>query len=154
MFDRTGAYAITGSDDRLVKIWSMETGLCLRSCRGHTVRPNLGRGPRGRSARILTLLRVGVQGDITELSVSFDNALVASASNDHVIRVVSAASRTHGSGAGYGYGYGYGYGHDVLLGRQWALPRGEPVSILRGHEKPVTAIAFSPRRSTHFALLS
>lgn len=28
---------ITGSDDRLVKFWSAETGLCLRSCRGHEV---------------------------------------------------------------------------------------------------------------------
>lgn len=37
IFDRTGQYVITGSDDRLVKIWSSETGLCLRSCRGHEV---------------------------------------------------------------------------------------------------------------------
>ena len=113
-------------------------------------KPRGTQGTQCENAHILTLLRVEVQGDITELSVSFDNALVASASNDHVIRVVSAASHTHG----YGYGSANGYGHDVILGRQWALPRGEPVSILRGHEKPVTAIAFSPRRSTHFALLS
>lgn len=39
IFDRTGQYVITGSDDRLVKIWSSETGLCLRSCRGHEVVP-------------------------------------------------------------------------------------------------------------------
>jgi WD40 repeat protein len=36
-FDRTGRYAITGSDDRLVKIWAMETAFCLASCRGHEV---------------------------------------------------------------------------------------------------------------------
>lgn len=35
IFDRSGRYVITGSDDRLVKIWSMETGFCLSSCRGH-----------------------------------------------------------------------------------------------------------------------
>eukprot|EP00897_Mesotaenium_endlicherianum_P009972 jgi/Mesen1/9002/ME000056S08408 len=62
VFDKTGRYVVTGSDDRLVKIWSMETGLCLRSCRGHS-------------------------GDITDLAVSCDNRLVASASNDHTIRV-------------------------------------------------------------------
>lgn len=39
IFDNTGRYVITGSDDRLVKIWSTETGLCLRSCRGHEVFP-------------------------------------------------------------------------------------------------------------------
>lgn len=36
-FDRSGRYVITGSDDRLVKIWLMETAFCLASCRGHEV---------------------------------------------------------------------------------------------------------------------
>jgi WD40 repeat protein len=36
-FDRTGRYVITGSDDRLVKIWAIETAFCLASCRGHEV---------------------------------------------------------------------------------------------------------------------
>ncbi|KAL3648108.1 hypothetical protein CASFOL_009076 [Castilleja foliolosa] len=62
IFDRSGRYVITGSDDRLVKIWSMETALSLASCRGH-------------------------EGDITDLSVSSNNAVVASASNDFTIRV-------------------------------------------------------------------
>ncbi|KAH1147139.1 hypothetical protein AAZX31_15G136000 [Glycine max] len=62
IFDRAGRYVITGSDDRLVKIWSMETAYCLASCRGH-------------------------DGDITDLAVSSNNALVASSSNDCVIRV-------------------------------------------------------------------
>lgn len=62
ILDRSGRYVITGSDDRLVKIWSMETAYCLASCRGH-------------------------DGDITDLAVSSNNALVASSSNDCVIRV-------------------------------------------------------------------
>ena len=37
IFDRSGRHVITGSDDRLVKIWSMETAFCLASCRGHEV---------------------------------------------------------------------------------------------------------------------
>lgn len=37
IFDRSGRYVITGSDDRLVKIWSMDTAYCLVSCRGHEV---------------------------------------------------------------------------------------------------------------------
>ncbi|KAG2552511.1 hypothetical protein PVAP13_9KG465200 [Panicum virgatum] len=61
-FDRTGRYVITGSDDRLVKIWAMETAFCLASCRGH-------------------------EGDITDLAVSANNAVVASSSNDFIIRV-------------------------------------------------------------------
>lgn len=39
IFDRSGRHVITGSDDRLVKIWSMETAFCLASCRGHEVYP-------------------------------------------------------------------------------------------------------------------
>ncbi|CAK8576243.1 unnamed protein product [Lathyrus sativus] len=62
IFDRSGRYVITGSDDRLVKIWSMETAYSLASCRGH-------------------------EGDITDLAVSSNNALVASSLNDCVIRV-------------------------------------------------------------------
>ncbi|KAG9139397.1 hypothetical protein Leryth_017313 [Lithospermum erythrorhizon] len=62
IFDRSGRYVITGSDDRLVKIWSMETAYCLASCRGH-------------------------EGDITDLAVNINNTLVASSSNDCVIRV-------------------------------------------------------------------
>lgn len=62
IFDRSGRYVITGSDDRLVKIWSMETAFCLASCRGH-------------------------EGDITDLAVSSNNALVASSANDFIIRV-------------------------------------------------------------------
>ncbi|KAL6645709.1 hypothetical protein ACP70R_017317 [Stipagrostis hirtigluma subsp. patula] len=61
-FDRTGRYVVTGSDDRLVKIWAMETAFCLASCRGH-------------------------EGDITDLTVSSNNAVVASSSNDFIIRV-------------------------------------------------------------------
>ncbi|CAH2044625.1 unnamed protein product [Thlaspi arvense] len=62
IFDRSGRYVITGSDDRLVKVWSMETAYCLASCRGH-------------------------EGDITDLAVSSNNTFIASASNDCVIRV-------------------------------------------------------------------
>ncbi|KAF6156947.1 hypothetical protein GIB67_039708 [Kingdonia uniflora] len=98
ILDCTGRFVITGSDDRLVKIWSMETAFCLASCRGH-------------------------EGDITDLSVSSNNAVVASASNDCIIRV-------------------------------WRLPDGLPISVLRGHTGAVTAIAFSPRPSTSYHLLS
>ncbi|CAN8265504.1 unnamed protein product [Cochlearia groenlandica] len=62
IFDRLGRYVITGSDDRLVKVWSMETAYCLASCRGH-------------------------EGDITDLAVNSNNTFIASASNDCVIRV-------------------------------------------------------------------
>lgn len=94
IFDRTGRYVITGSDDRLVKIWSMETAYCLASCRGHEVSfllhdlnlPLAINFPFSCSYLLHLLLS---KGDITDLAVSSNNALVASSSNDCIIRVVS-----------------------------------------------------------------
>ena len=62
VYDKTGDLIFTGSDDRLVKIWSARTGLLLKSCRGHL-------------------------HEIADLSVSCDNKMLASASIDGVIRL-------------------------------------------------------------------
>lgn len=43
---------------------------------------------------ILSAHQIELKGDITDLAVSSNNALVASASNDFVIRVVSIRSLT------------------------------------------------------------
>lgn len=113
-FDRSGRYVITGSDDRLVKIWSMETAYCLASCRGHEVSQIFNETCSSfSSSRSLfhsslslscILCRVCMwfnfslglwysqKGDITDLAVSFNNTLVASSSNDCIIRVVRALS--------------------------------------------------------------
>ena len=34
-FDRTGLRYITGSDDKLIKIWISRSGILLRTLRGH-----------------------------------------------------------------------------------------------------------------------
>ncbi|KAK9864164.1 hypothetical protein WJX84_009425 [Apatococcus fuscideae] len=89
-FDRIGSLVVTGSDDRLVKIWSTETGLLRQTCRGH-------------------------DGEVTDLAVSLDNSMVASSCTDHTIRC-------------------------------WSLKAGQmgyPVSVLVGHEGPVTFVDFS-----------
>jgi len=48
IFDRTGRLLVTGADDFMVKIWSVQSGLCLHALRAH-------RGP------------------ITDLAISHDN---------------------------------------------------------------------------------
>ncbi|EFA78752.1 bromodomain-containing protein [Heterostelium album PN500] len=62
LYDKTGKIFITGSDDHLVKIWSSYTGRLLSTFRGHG-------------------------GDITDMSINFDNSMLTSAANDNIIRV-------------------------------------------------------------------
>ncbi|XP_022655767.1 PH-interacting protein-like isoform X2 [Varroa destructor] len=62
LFDHTGRYIFTGADDHLVKIWSATDGRLRATLRGH-------------------------QSEITDLSLSPDNSLLASGSLDKTIRV-------------------------------------------------------------------
>ena len=54
VFDQTGRYALTGADDYLVKLWDVEGGHLVYTCRGHV-------------------------GEISIIVISPDNALFASA---------------------------------------------------------------------------
>ncbi|KAM4795606.1 bromodomain and WD repeat-containing protein 1 [Rhinophrynus dorsalis] len=63
-FDRTGQRIFTGSDDNLVKIWSAHDGRLLATLRGHSA-------------------------EIAELSVNYENTLVAASSCETIIRVWS-----------------------------------------------------------------
>jgi PH-interacting protein len=65
---------VTGSDDRLVKIWSVASGYLLCTCRGHT-------------------------GDITDLSVNADDTLLASGSNDNRVCVWHLSTQRTGDKA-------------------------------------------------------
>lgn len=67
IFDRTSSLIITGSDDRLIKIWSAKTGYLISTLRGHV-------------------------GDITSLSIDFKNRILASSSNDYTIRLWSLST--------------------------------------------------------------
>ncbi|UXI21639.1 hypothetical protein NH340_JMT07582 [Sarcoptes scabiei] len=62
LFDRTGRFLITGADDNLIKIWSAYNGRLFATLRGH-------------------------QGEITDLSVSMENDMLASGSCDKKIKV-------------------------------------------------------------------
>lgn len=66
-YDKSGKVVITGSDDRLVKVWSLRTGDLLFTLRGHV-------------------------GNITDLAVNHDNTLLASSSDDKTVRVWEISS--------------------------------------------------------------
>ncbi|XP_056415651.1 bromodomain and WD repeat-containing protein 1 [Hyla sarda] len=63
-FDRTGQRIFTGSDDCLVKIWSVLDGRLLATLRGHSA-------------------------EISELTVNYENTLIAASSCEKIIRVWS-----------------------------------------------------------------
>lgn len=62
LFDRSSSRMITGSDDKLVKIWGVYNGRLIKSLRGHL-------------------------GDITDLAINYDNSILASADNLHSLRL-------------------------------------------------------------------
>ena len=64
VFDRNGEYVITGADECLVKVWSVQTGRLMYTIRGHS-------------------------NFITDIAVSIDNTTVASASSDMTLRISS-----------------------------------------------------------------
>ena len=89
-----GKLIVTGADDKIVKLWSTQNGMLLASCVGHS-------------------------GDITDLSKSRDEDILASSSNDGTVRIWSTARETLGS----------------------------PLSVLRAKGKSVTCVEFSPTRN-------
>jgi len=62
VFDQTGRFLATGADDMLVKVWNVDSALLMYSLRGH-------------------------MGEITDLAVSPNNALLASSDTKQMIRV-------------------------------------------------------------------
>jgi WD40 repeat protein len=62
LIDGSGRYAITGADDYLVKVWDIDRGMLVLTCRGHT-------------------------GYISLITISPDNSLVASACVFGTIRI-------------------------------------------------------------------
>jgi len=76
-FDKTGKYFITGADDQLVKLFHLGTGPRHRGF-------NYGANMRG--AVLVCTLR-GHAGVVTDVDVSVDNALLATASADGDVRI-------------------------------------------------------------------
>jgi hypothetical protein len=82
-FDKTGKYFITGADDQLVKLFYLGAGP------KHGERPagkRFSYGANMRGAVLVCTLR-GHAGVVTDLDVSVDNALLATASADGDVRV-------------------------------------------------------------------
>jgi WD40 repeat protein len=82
-FDKTGKYFITGADDQLVKLFYLGAGPKHGERLGGR-RFNYGANRRG--AVLVCTLR-GHAGVVTDVDVSSDNALLATASADGDVRI-------------------------------------------------------------------
>lgn len=84
-FDRTGSYFITGADDNLVRLFRL--GTALTSDVGSENYHILSAASQiGRGAVLVTTLR-GHLGEVTDIDISMDNSLLATASVDGHVRI-------------------------------------------------------------------
>ena len=84
-FDKTGKYFITGADDHLVKLFHLGVGLSATG-RGEEGLRKFAYGANNRGVVLVCSLR-GHAGVVTDLDVSCDNSMLATASQDGDVRI-------------------------------------------------------------------
>lgn len=117
--DPTGRFIITGSDDRLVKIWSATTAMLVCTCRGHEL-------------------------EISDLAVAPDSSCFASCSTDSNIRIWNLAPPKKSGHVRHRYGAKNLDNGNKDVEDDSEKPIGFPLAVLRGHTNVVTFIDFSP----------
>jgi WD40 repeat protein len=125
-----GRRAVSGSEDKTLKVWDLETGEELRTLRGHeawvqavALSPDGRRAVSGSEDRTLKVWDLemgeelatlrGHKDDVNAVALTPDGRRAVSGSDDQTLKV-------------------------------WDLERGEELHTLRGHEDWVRAVALSP----------
>lgn len=163
-----GMLAISGSGDKTVRVWHVNTGKCLNVLKGHTdsvngvaITPYGKRGVSGsndQSLRVWDLktgecLRVlnGHIGRVYGVAVSADGRRAVSGSNDKTVRVwdtrtgkclatLEGHTSVVSSVAITAHGQIVSGSDDKTL-RVWDLNTGTCIAVLEGHTGPVFAVA-------------
>ena len=167
-----GMKMITSSDDSLLRIWNIETGLCEKTLEGHNDLVNslnftpdgklVVSGSRDNTLRVWDLqtgeclkILYGHSNGVSSVSVTPDGKLVVSGSYDNTLRVWDLQT---GECLKILYGHSNGVssvsvtpdGKLVVSGsydntlRVWVLQTGECLKILEGHTNRVTCISITP----------
>ncbi len=131
-FDPTGRWIVSGSADRTVRIWDVESHELLRTLEGH-------------------------RSDLKALVFSRDGTTLASAAADNTVRLWDPNDgrlvRTIHRGPALDHVHTIAFGPHASwiaggslsgLIQVWALPGGELVRTLQGHEGSVEGIGISP----------
>lgn len=126
-----GKWAVSGSDDKSVKIWDLETGECQATLEGHKGDVySVAITPDGK--RILS----GSDDDTICIWDAANGDLVANwkASEHSVLALVIIANGKHAVSSGAG-------GDPTL--KVWDITTGTCLAVLEGHSGPVRAVAAS-----------
>lgn len=170
-FSPDGRWAVSGSDDRTLKLWEVTTGECLHTWTGHgrTVTAcaffpdgsQILSASDDRSLRTWSLatsecsavLR-GHTGWVRACAVSPDGQHIVSAGFDRVLRIWDAGGAWIGSLKGHEHwirscafsadGRHVVSGGDDRSIRLWNIADQKCVGVLRGHAQSVTSCSFSP----------
>ena len=129
-FSPDGRYALSGSQDKTLKLWEVETGRCVRTTAGHEGRVmSVGCSPDGRYA-------LSGSGDETLKLWEVETGWCVRTIEGHEQPVSSVACGPDGRYALSGSG-------DKTL-KLWEIKTGRCVRTFEGHEELVTSVAFSP----------
>lgn len=128
-FDADGRLALTGAADNSVRLWSLETGRCLRVFEGHTGCVNtVAWSPTGR-----LFLSGGIDHTVRLWDVETGRCLHVFRGHTHLVRSVAwNADGDHALSCSY----------DRTV-RLWDIKTGDCLRVLEGHTADVESIAWS-----------
>ncbi len=173
-----GKCVISGSWDKTVKIWNIETGECLKTLKGHSADiQSLAVFPDGlkiasasrdrtlkiwdiRSGNCLTTLE-GHEGEVTSVSISPDGKRIISGSNDKTIKVWNSetneymlALNGHKKWIGWWATAFFSDSKTIVSGswdntiRMWDIENGVCLSTMGGHSGAIFCTVISPDGKT------
>ena len=129
-FSPDGRRLVTGSDDRLVRVWVASGGTCLQTFEGHTGLINaVAFGPDGR-----VVLSCSVDQTFRQWDLASGKVVDERYGHDGPVNAVAYSPDGRWIASG---------GADGTI-RYWRAAGGPAVAVLHGHTAPVFRLAFSP----------
>jgi WD40 repeat protein len=170
-FSPDGQILVSGSEDKTVKLWNVRTGQCLQTLSGYSNRvssvafaPQCNVFPLGMlSSNAQNSISIDKVSECPQLSqgkklgANQDNRLLASGSDDRMVRIWDISSGYHIDLPGHtdvvrsvafspdNRILASGSGNTERTIRLWDVRTGKCLNTLRGHSNGIWAVAFNPQ---------